>query len=105
MLFLPLTSRHCEEPLRWYCDEATPSNPYHLSAYVRTHENFARSGFPYNVSAPCSPTALGRWKIQFCHADSRPKILVSMVSGPGKRSDASMPVSASGESEARSSMA
>jgi len=55
-------------------------------------------GLPYFVSAPCSPTALGRWKIQFCHAVNRPKILVSIVSGPANRSKASMPVSASGES-------
>jgi hypothetical protein len=40
---------------------------------------------------------LGRWKIQFCQAERRPKILVSMVSGPAKRRLASMPVMASGE--------
>ena len=34
-------------------------------------------------SAPSGPTALGRWKIQFCQAESRAKILVSIVSGPG----------------------
>ena len=44
------------------------------------------------------PTAFGRWKIQFCHAERRAKILLSRVSGPPNRSDASMPVSASGES-------
>ena len=33
------------------------------------------------------PTALGRWKIQFCHAESRAKILLSSVSGPPKRSE------------------
>jgi len=35
--------------------------------------------------ASFSPDALGRLKIQFCQAVSRPKILVSMVSGPAKR--------------------
>jgi hypothetical protein len=35
--------------------------------------------------APSGPEALGRWKIQFCQAVSRPKILVSSVSGPTKR--------------------
>ena len=45
----------------------------------------------------------GRMKIQFCQAVSRPKILVSSVSGPTKRWLASMPVSASGDSDARSS--
>ena len=39
----------------------------------------------------------GGWKIQFCQAVSRPKTLVSGVSGPAKRRLASMPVSASGE--------
>ena len=57
------------------------------------------------AARPWSPTAFGRWKIQFCHADSRAKILLSSVSGPPKRSEASMPVSASGEKAARSSMA
>src|SRR5512143_3544758 len=52
-----------------------------------------RSGRPYSDSAPVGPVELGRVKIQFCQADSRPKILVSSVSGPTKRSDASMPVS------------
>src|ERR1700730_3850816 len=64
-----------------------------------------RSPVPYTLSAPLGPTALGRWKIQFCHAESRAKILLSSVSGPPKRSEASMPVSASGENAARSSMA
>src|SRR5439155_20824508 len=67
--------------------------------------NSARWPVPYTCSAPLSPTAFGRWKIQFCQADSRAKILVSCVSGPPKRSEASMPVSASGENAARSSMA
>src|SRR3981189_910651 len=55
---------------------------------------------PYTLSAPFSPTALGRWKIQFCHAVSRPKIFDSIVSGPAKRRLASIPVRLSGESEA-----
>ena len=49
------------------------------------------------------PTALGRLKIQFCQAVSRPKIRVSIVSGPGKRRLASIPVIASGLKLARSS--
>jgi hypothetical protein len=52
-----------------------------------------------------SPTAFGRWKIQFCHAVSRPKIFVSIVSGPAKRRLASRPVIASGENAARASTA
>src|SRR5581483_11386971 len=67
--------------------------------------NSGRRPVPYTRSAPRSPTAFGRWKIQFCHADSRAKILLSRVSGPGKRRDASMPVSASGENATRSSIA
>ncbi len=36
-----------------------------------------------SVSArPRSPTAFGRWKTQFCQAVRRPKIRVSIVSGP-----------------------
>ena len=48
------------------------------------------------MSAPRSPTALGRWNIQFCHALSRPNIFDSIVSGPGNRRLASMPTRASG---------
>ena len=33
--------------------------------------NSGECGLPYDVSAPCSPTALGRVNIQFCHAESR----------------------------------
>ena len=65
----------------------------------------SRSPVPYTLSAPLGPTAFGRWKIQFCHAESRAKILLSSVSGPPNRSDASMPVRASGENAARSSIA
>ena len=54
-------------------------------------------------SAPSSPTALGRWKIQFCQAVRRAKIFDSIVSGPPKRRLASRPVSPSGEKLARSS--
>src|SRR2546428_3603803 len=67
--------------------------------------NSLRWPVPYTTSAPFGPTAFGRWKIQFCHADSRPKILLSSVSGPPNRSDASRPLSASGEKAARSSSA
>src|SRR5262249_10104233 len=37
---------------------------------------------PNSFSAPLSPTALGRLKIQFCQAESRPKTLVCSVSTP-----------------------
>src|SRR5438552_5933735 len=67
--------------------------------------NSLRRPVPYTSSAPLGPTALPRWKIQFCHAESRPKILLSSVSGPPNRIDASIPVSASGENAARSSIA
>src|ERR1051326_2479186 len=53
--------------------------------YVLPKSNSARSCDPYDVRAPLGPTAFGRWKIQFCQAVSRPKIRVSMVSGPTKR--------------------
>jgi len=43
-------------------------------AQVLFHWNCGRSGWPYRVSAPCSPVELARVKIQFCQADSRPKI-------------------------------
>src|SRR5262249_37255831 len=58
---------------------------------------------PYRLRAPSSPTALGRWKIQFCQAERRAKIFDSIVSGPPKRRLASRPVSASAEKLARSS--
>src|ERR1044072_9192573 len=57
------------------------------------------------MSAPRSPTAFGLWKIQFCQAVRRPKIFVSIFSGPANRRLASIPVSASGESDVRSSTA
>ena len=57
------------------------------------------------VRAPFSPTAFGRMKIQFCQAVRRPKIFVSIVSGPANRRLASIPVSASGDSAARASIA
>ena len=62
-----------------------------------------REPVPKRRSAPSGPTALGRWKIQFCHAERRAKIFVSIVSGPTKRLLASSPVRASGEKLARSS--
>src|SRR5262249_3090494 len=67
--------------------------------------NSLRRPVPYTSSAPLGPTAFARWKIQFCHAERRPQLLLSMVSGPPNRIDASMPVSASGEKAARSSSA
>src|SRR5882724_670666 len=73
--------------------------------YTRSRSNFAFDPLPKSFSAPCSPVALGRMKIQFCQAESRPKIFVSVVSAPGKRRLASIPVSASGERLARSSIA
>src|SRR5229473_988293 len=60
---------------------------------------------PKSFKAPFSPTALGRLKIQFCQAERRPKMRVSMVSGPAKRRLASRPLSASGDRLARSSTA
>src|SRR5205814_10143617 len=71
--------------------------------YVLFQSNSGLPCSPYARSAPFSPTAFGRWKIQFCHAVSRPKIFVSIVSGPAKRRFASRPVIASGEKLARSS--
>src|SRR5215470_6478752 len=56
---------------------------------------------PNSLSAPLSPTAFGRLKIQFCQAESRAKILLCAVSGPTKRKFASSPVSASGDRLAR----
>src|SRR5437773_6779789 len=81
-----------------------------LRVVDRGHHTLLRSNslrwpVPYTTSAPFGPAAFGRWKIQFCQADSRPKILVSSVSGPAKRCCASMPVSASGLNDARSSTA
>src|SRR5262249_32747160 len=66
-------------------------------AHVLLQSNSGRSGRPYMVRAPRSPTAFGRWKIQFCQAERRAKIFVSIVSGPAKRRLASIPVRASGE--------
>src|SRR5581483_2241999 len=73
--------------------------------HTRSRLNFGCAPLPYTFNAPCSPTAFGRMKIQFCHADSRPKMRVSCVSGSGNRRFASMPVSASGDSAMRDSIA
>src|SRR5262249_44743342 len=62
--------------------------------------NSLRRPVPYTSSAPLGPTALPRWKIQFCQAESRPKILLSSVSGPPKRIEASIPVTPSGQNPA-----
>ena len=72
---------------------------------TRFRSKSARWPVPNWRSAPSGPEALGRVKIQFCQAVSRPKILVSSVSGPAKRWLASRPVSASGLKLARSSSA
>src|SRR5437879_9383333 len=74
-------------------------------AHTRSQLNLAFAPLPYTFSAPCSPTAFGRTKIQFCQALSLPKMRVSVVSLPEKRRFASMPVRASGERLARSSIA
>src|SRR4029453_11237393 len=71
------------------------------AAHMRFQSNLAFLPVPKSFKAPSSPTALGRMKIQFCQAERRPNTRVSMVSLPGKRSEASMPVNASGDSEAR----
>ncbi len=67
--------------------------------------NLALLPVPNTFSAPDSPVAFGRMKIQFCHADRRPKMRVSIVSATPKRRFASMPVNASGDRLARSSSA
>ncbi|MCY4221261.1 MAG: hypothetical protein OXD35_06355 [Thiotrichales bacterium] len=36
------------------------------TCYTRFRSKSARAPVPYRVSAPRSPTAFGRWKIQFC---------------------------------------
>src|SRR5690606_27420315 len=76
-----------------------------LRIQTRFQSKAAVSPWPYNFSAPFSPTALGRLKIQFCQAVRRPKMRVSIDSRPAKRRFASMPVSASGDIAARSSIA
>src|SRR4051812_7480911 len=56
--------------------------PSYFSAFtihVLRKSNSGRACVPYEVNAPFSPTAFGRWKIQFCQAVRRPKIFVSMV--------------------------
>ena len=56
-----------------------------VDAHTRSQLNFALLPVPNILSAPVSPTALGRMKIQFCHADSRPNTRVSIVSVTPKR--------------------
>src|SRR5262249_25859281 len=84
---------------------AYPSAPhlYHVSSHSCVVSSAAFCALPHRRRAPASPTALGRWKIQFCQAVRRAKIFDSMVSGPPKRKFASSPVSASAEKLARSS--
>src|SRR5476649_2964958 len=57
----------------------------HAQSQVRLQSNSGRPCCPYTLSAPFSPTAFGRWKIQFCHAVSRPKIFVSIVRSEERR--------------------
>src|SRR6266480_1281090 len=87
---------HCDSP-------RTPdSNPF---IHTLSQLNFTGAPVPYTLSAPLAPTAFGRMNIQFCQAESRPKIRVSSVSPGPKRRFASSPVSASGDCAARDSMA
>ena len=56
------------------------------------------------AARPAAPRRWAAGKSSSARPSSRPKIFVSAVSGPAKRRLASMPVSASGEKLARSSM-
>ena len=56
---------------------------------ILSQSNWPRLPEPKRLRAPFSPTALGRLKIQFCHADRRPKIFVSR--SPRRRSAGSPP--------------
>ncbi len=57
-------------------------HPHHIRHEIRTifhtrsQSNLGRSPLPYTFRAPLSPTAFGRWKIQFCQAVSRPNTRV-----------------------------
>src|SRR5204863_7679108 len=101
---LPVSSFQLPDPLLRQQEREAGSGTLE-AIYVLLKSNSGRVCEPYDVSAPFSPTAFGRWKIQFCQAVRRPKIFVSMVSGPANRRFASMPVSASGENAALPSMA
>src|SRR2546425_9668901 len=103
---LPFLQRALQAPVAGEVDVVRDAlqivdGPHH----TLLRSKWLRSPVPYTWSAPFGPTAFGRWKIQFCQAERRPKILVSSVSGPPKRSEASIPVSASGENAARASSA
>src|ERR1700686_963654 len=73
--------------------------------YTRSQLKRALLPVPNTFSAPDSPTAFGRTKIQVCHFERRPKTHVAIVSATPKRRFASKPVSASGDRLARSSRA
>src|SRR5882724_4833565 len=105
-LGLPVLERALEPPVLGEVDVVgNPLRVVDAGHQTLLRSNAARSPVPYTLRAPPAPTAFGRWKIQFCHAERRAKILLSRVSGPPNRSEASMPVSASGENAARSSSA
>src|SRR3989304_1581055 len=105
-LRLPLLERPLQAPVLGQVDVVRdPLQVVDTRHHTLLRSNSLRSPLPYTWRAPFGPTALGRWKIQFCHADSRAKILLSRVSGPPNRSDASIPVSAPGGEAARSSSA
>src|SRR5215472_2516728 len=105
-LRLPILERALQPPVSREVDVVRdPLEIVDASHHTLLRSKSLRSPVPYTCNAPFGPTAFGRWKIQFCQAERRPKILVSSVSGPPKRSEASMPVSASGENAARASSA
>src|SRR6266851_1730245 len=81
---LPLLERALQAPVAREVD-VVGDRFQRLCHYVLLQSKRGRSGLPYKLSAPVSPVALGRMKIQFCQAERRPKILVASVSGPGKR--------------------
>src|SRR6266571_4714903 len=78
---LPLLERALQAPVAREVD-VVGDRFQRLCHYVLLQSKRGRSGLPYKLSAPVSPVALGRMKIQFCQAESRPKILVASVSGP-----------------------
>src|SRR5262249_38333552 len=104
-LRLPVLERPLQRAVRAQADVVGDAVLIIRFHHTRSRSNFGFDPLPKSLSAPCSPVALGRMKIQFCHAERRPKILVSELSAPGKRRLASIPVSASGERLVRSSMA
>ena len=74
----PVAGAGCRREVR-RCWESVPDSRWSSNPSPHSR-NRAAPAAAVDRQRAVSPTAFGRWKIQFCQAERRPKILMSMVS-------------------------